>query len=282
MYICLHMYIFPGDSDGKESACNVGDPGWICIYMQKKNTISKQKSQKHWQEGPEHATSAAWLCFLIVIKAPPAAGPYRSLGLPASLPRFSASHTSVGLSSEPQKIFYTCWLQCSLLKTLKWPSICFSWSQKWQPTPVLLPGKFHRQRSMVGYRPRGCKGSDITEWLNTHIVKLLPVGFKTFSRAILLHVTFSFSPSCSFCGSQNHHHQAIFVTFFLSSELGRKSCKLCPPDFSHSFHHSSDSLFQKTSATYWCFVIIWLDFVGLMKVRNSLGNCPETHQTQTM
>ena len=36
MYICLHMYIFPGDSDGKESARNVGDPGWICIYMQKK------------------------------------------------------------------------------------------------------------------------------------------------------------------------------------------------------------------------------------------------------
>ena len=25
------------------------------------------------------------------------------------------------------------------------------WRRAWQPTPVLLPGKFHRQRSLVGY-----------------------------------------------------------------------------------------------------------------------------------
>ena len=24
------------------------------------------------------------------------------------------------------------------------------WSKKWQPTPVLVPGKFHEQRSLVG------------------------------------------------------------------------------------------------------------------------------------
>ena len=27
------------------------------------------------------------------------------------------------------------------------------WSRKCQPTPVLLPGKFHEQRSLVGYSP---------------------------------------------------------------------------------------------------------------------------------
>ena len=27
------------------------------------------------------------------------------------------------------------------------------WNSKWQPIPVFLPGKFHRQRSLVGYRP---------------------------------------------------------------------------------------------------------------------------------
>ena len=27
----------------------------------------------------------------------------------------------------------------------------FSWSRKWQLTPVFLPGKFHAQRSLVGY-----------------------------------------------------------------------------------------------------------------------------------
>ena len=31
------------------------------------------------------------------------------------------------------------------------------WRRKWQPTLVLLPGKFHGQRSLVGYRLWGCK-----------------------------------------------------------------------------------------------------------------------------
>ena len=36
----------------------------------------------------------------------------------------------------------------------------------------LLPGKSHGQRSLVGYRlPWGCKESDITERLSTHIEK---------------------------------------------------------------------------------------------------------------
>jgi len=31
------------------------------------------------------------------------------------------------------------------------------WRRKWQPTPVLLPGKSHGQRSLVGYSPWGRK-----------------------------------------------------------------------------------------------------------------------------
>ena len=27
------------------------------------------------------------------------------------------------------------------------------WTKKWQPTPVILPGKFHGQRSLAGYSP---------------------------------------------------------------------------------------------------------------------------------
>ena len=29
------------------------------------------------------------------------------------------------------------------------------WRRKWQPTPVLLPGKFHGQKSLVEYSPWG-------------------------------------------------------------------------------------------------------------------------------
>ena len=46
------------------------------------------------------------------------------------------------------------------------------WSRKWQSTPVLLPGKFHGQRSLVGYSPWGCKESGMTEQLSTHIIAL--------------------------------------------------------------------------------------------------------------
>ena len=35
--------------------------------------------------------------------------------------------------------------------------------RQWQPTPVLLPGKSHRQRSLVGCSSRGHEESDTTE-----------------------------------------------------------------------------------------------------------------------
>ena len=57
---------------------------------------------------------------------------------------------------------------------LRWQSVCLQcgrpgfdpwvgnipWRRKWQSTPVLLPGKSHGQRSLVGYSPWGCKESD--------------------------------------------------------------------------------------------------------------------------
>ena len=46
---------------------------------------------------------------------------------------------------------------------------------KWQPTPVFLPGKSHGQRSLVGYSPWGLKQLDKTEQLthNTYSFRLL-------------------------------------------------------------------------------------------------------------
>ena len=35
--------------------------------------------------------------------------------------------------------------------------------EAWQHTPVFLPGKFHRQKSLAGYSPCSCKESDMTE-----------------------------------------------------------------------------------------------------------------------
>ena len=39
------------------------------------------------------------------------------------------------------------------------------WTREWLPTPVLLPGEFHGQRSLTGYSSWGCKELDTTEQL---------------------------------------------------------------------------------------------------------------------
>ena len=40
--------------------------------------------------------------------------------------------------------------------------------RQWHPTPVLLPGKSHGQRSLVGYSPWGREVLDTTEQLHFH------------------------------------------------------------------------------------------------------------------
>ena len=49
--------------------------------------------------------------------------------------------------------------------------VCYSemiWRRQWHPTPVLLPGKSHGWRSLVGCSPWGHKESDMTEQLHFH------------------------------------------------------------------------------------------------------------------
>ena len=43
----------------------------------------------------------------------------------------------------------------------------FPWRREWPPTSEFLPGKFHGQRSLVGYSPWGHKESDMTEHIQT-------------------------------------------------------------------------------------------------------------------
>ena len=54
------------------------------------------------------------------------------------------------------------------------------WRSKWQP---LLPGESLGQKSLVGYSPRGCKESDITEHTHTHN---LPINLKRNKMAHLV------------------------------------------------------------------------------------------------
>ena len=53
--------------------------------------------------------------------------------------------------------------------------ILIFWRRKYQPTSVLLPGKFHGWRSLVGYSPWDCKESDTTEQLHWFTGKYLTI-----------------------------------------------------------------------------------------------------------
>ena len=88
----------------------------------------------------------------------------------------SASNAAAALKigvSDVYRIIFT----IGLLWWLRWQRICLqcrklgfnSWVRKipWRrekhPPPVLLPGEFHGQRSLVGYSPWGRKELDTTE-----------------------------------------------------------------------------------------------------------------------
>ena len=76
-----------------------------------------------------------------------------------------------------------CWVRCVVI-TQKGPgsgsgnkdrwgsqgllALCSLCKWVWCPTPVLLPGKSHGQRSLVGCSPWGREESDTTEWLPFH------------------------------------------------------------------------------------------------------------------
>ena len=60
--------------------------------------------------------------------------------------------------------------QCRRHKRLRFDPLLWKipWGREWQPTPVLLPGEFHGQRSLVGYSLGALyKELDATERLST-------------------------------------------------------------------------------------------------------------------
>ena len=57
--------------------------------------------------------------------------------------------------------------------------------RQWQPTPVLLPGKYHGWRSLVGCSPWGRQESDNAEWLHFHFsLSCIGEGHATHSRVL--------------------------------------------------------------------------------------------------
>ena len=59
------------------------------------------------------------------------------------------------------------WRRCKRCDLNPWVGK-IPWRRKWQPTPVFLPGKFHRQRNLAGYSLWGHKELDTHTHTHTH------------------------------------------------------------------------------------------------------------------
>ena len=88
-------------------------------------------------------------------------------------------HVQILVNISNKDFFLITTLFCKLIiKWLQTANEHFSWytdnytnklrRRQWQPTPVLLPGKSHGWRSLVGYSEWAHEESDMTEWLHFH------------------------------------------------------------------------------------------------------------------
>ena len=84
--------------------------------------------------------------------------------------------------------------------------------RKWQPTPVLLPGKFHGWRSLVGYSLWSCKESDTTEQLHWLITREMQIKN---NNEISLHT------------SQNGHHQEVLQITNAGEDMEKREPSYC-------------------------------------------------------
>ena len=76
------------------------------------------------------------------------------------------------------------------------------WRRKWQPAPVFLPGKSHRQRSLAGYSLWSCKDSDTTE--HTLSYKADIIRLVRWYQILLLCLHASVPVNCLFIPVLNH------------------------------------------------------------------------------
>ena len=97
----------------------------------------------------------------------------------------------------------------------------FPWRREWQHTPVLLPGEFHGQRSLVGYSPWGPRELDTIKWLTlfTTLQTLIRCGLcPSYSMQYFSKIRYNFGTWCIFMEWENGRlddlHRTEVVIFF--------------------------------------------------------------------
>ena len=173
---CFHCFpIYLPWSDGTRCMILVF---WMLSFKPKKFFIFLiQKSESFTLLFHFHQEPIRWLFWDISLLSCWSASLIKSYSLPQHL----VSHLtglSWGEQSEHKlgnkRIIVHSWLMGVYSHVQQWykhskinlaTSINITWRRKWQPTPAFLPRKFHGQRSLAGYSPRGHKESVSHDWV---------------------------------------------------------------------------------------------------------------------
>ena len=104
------------------------------------------------------------------------------------------------------------------------------WKREWLPTPIFLPGEFHGQKSLVGYRPWDGKDLDMSERLSLSLFLMTQAGrtliylWERFclliSKQIAIKVSIQLSPDASHLMINRHF-------FIISYNMHIYSTKAC-------------------------------------------------------
>ena len=114
-------------------------------------------------------------------------------------------------------------LQCRRRRFSPWVRK-MPWRREWQPTPGLLPGKSHGQRSLAGYRPWGHRERNTAERL-AHF----PEGGSGPGLPLLL--DWSLAPlveCCCHCCAQRYRVNSEFNSTVMAAETCKKDGAFVP------------------------------------------------------
>ena len=138
---------FPGSSDGKEYVCQ-------CRKLLFDPWVGKIPWRREWLPTPVFLTGEFHEHKSLV--------GYSPWGCKES---YMTERLTLAYLSNPSMFTEPCFIG------EKWGRSCGSdpwvgkitWSRKWQPAPVFLPGQFHAQKGLVGHRPWGHRELDTTD-----------------------------------------------------------------------------------------------------------------------
>ena len=147
--------------------------------------------------------------------------------------------------------------------------------RKWQPTPVFLPGKSHRQRSLVGYSPCGVEELGMTEELSTNT----QCFSGHFLLPTLMHIFFCLFSSISplHTHTHTHTHRLCFAEGYSSMEdpKGQLWALKHPGEWAPGLYLDIDDTLSKY---YTC---LWASQVALV-VKNLPANADNLRDTASI